>query len=116
MTKLLKLAFTAVASVVLTMWMAFIGVRHADGDIILTSDHGWNAPHVRPVLYSLLTGEGRYKEIWEQGYWYGGDVIFEGVPDWVIIIPCPRWMGSLGGDWYGAREGYSRWIPNNLSL
>lgn len=114
MIKILKVALSASASVVLAIWMAFIAVRHADGDIILTSDHGWNPPHVRPVLYGLLMGEDRYKEIREQGYWYGGDVIFEGVPDWVIIIPCPRWMGSLGGDWYGARGGYSRWIPNIL--
>lgn len=112
MIKVIKFVFTAALSLVLVSWATFIAVRHADGDVILTSDLGWQNPHVRPVMYGLLRGEEAYKQVIAQGYWYGGDVIYKGVPDWVFIIPCPRWMGNIGGDWYGVRGGYSRWVPN----
>ncbi len=112
MVKILKSAAFTAACLILVTWATFIAVRHAGGDIILTSDLGWRTPHVRPVFYGLVRGDGAYKQIKEQGYWYGGDVIYKGVPDWVFIIPCPRWMGNIGGDWYGVRGGYSRWLPN----
>lgn len=108
--KLLKFSLVVTGSISILFWLVFIAVRHADGDIIFTSDHGWKAPHVRQVRYFLPRGDS-IQETKAQGYWFGGDVIYEGVPKWVLLLPCPKWIGSVGGNWYGARNGYSRWVP-----
>lgn len=92
-------------------WFVFVAVRYADGDIIFTSEFGWKVPHVRQVSYFLPRGDS-ITEIKAQGYWFGGDVLYEGAPKWVLLLPCPKWIGSAGGNWYGAINGYSRWIPS----
>ena len=114
MKKIHKLVANTAAVFVLLTWAAFIAVRHADGDIILTSTLGWQSPHVRPVYYGLPRGENDFNQIRAKGYWFGGDILYEGVPSWVLIIPCPSWVRDIGGDWIGSSHGYSRWIPNLL--
>jgi hypothetical protein len=111
MIKIIKFVIAAVVSLILVSWAALITVRHVDGDIIFTSDHGWKPPHVRQVRYFLPRADS-ITEIKAQGYWFGGDVLYEGAPKWVLLLPCPKWIGSVGGNWYGSIHGYLRWVPS----
>lgn len=100
------------ALISIILWFAFVAIRHGDGDIIFTSEFGWNMPQVRQVRYFLPKGDSVIKQTKAQGYWFGGDVIYEGAPEWVLLLPCPRWIGRVGGNWYGAFNGYSMWVPS----
>jgi hypothetical protein len=111
MIKLLKFAAISATTFVLVVWVIFIAARHKDGDIILTSSFGWQAPHVRKVLFFLPRGESIQQAV-ADGYWFGGDVIHKDIPRWVLVLPCPKWMGTVGGSWYGSSDGYSKWFPS----
>jgi hypothetical protein len=109
--KFTRFILLVAVSISILFWFVFVAVRHADGDIIFTSELGWDMPQLREVRYFLPRGDA-ISETKAQRYWFGGDVIYEGAPKWVLLLPCPKWIGSVGGNWYGAIDGYSRWVPS----
>lgn len=92
------------ASLILFLfWFLFVVVLHLDGDIIFTSELGLKVPPVRQVSYFLPRGDS-LKQSEAQGQWFGGDVIYVGAPKWVLLLPCPKWIGSVGGKARAAHE------------
>ena len=110
--KLLRFFLLLSASISIILWIAFVAIRHGDGDIIFTSEFGWRLPQVRQVRYFLPSSYSVIEQTKAQGHYFGGDVIYEGAPEWVLLLPCPSWIGGVGGNWYGAFDGYSKWIPS----
>ena len=106
----LQAILRTVLTLVLLGWASFVVVRHFKGDIVFTGYFGWSPPHVREVRYFLPRGDAM-SELKEAGYWFGGDIDGDDYPEWVLVLPCPPWMGTVGGNWIGSRGAYSKWLP-----